>query len=536
MPEQLGFNPEEQSEREDRAETASHILAVLSEKMKSGEFFDELEKQYESYGDDLNLTFEKLGMRPPDNQADKLILAKVFFDKLFEGQLGRKTSDFIYGESGQHHPQVGLNLLLSDKIKPFFDSEGSQVSFNDYLQDHYRDLIGAGLSIEIKFDEVGNVFDQRVPNGEKRDVFRNLYGNSIPAPLLHLKYGERSVIIPIAVNWRGDDHSALASYEWREGLTGGNDHVIFTITPAHAGKERGLLQFSSTLLHEVDHAIFDFLRTKKTRDLGKSVSSINEEIEQLKKTLPSAKSEEEINRINGKIRNLLHQQDSLKSQVVDTELLSSASESMTFEGLSKTSEDRFRHNQIQGLAKSLPQNSTEVSNLGEFWLTAEKRGRYLELSYIKYSLGYEIIKALRESGADQDRLYSADALRGIFDNIENIHAAIAGFVKYYRKHGSGEGDNSDIISRIRGGLGSLANAFILGARSTELFHETEKYTDGLSPEEALSELERYAKDDKLAADILEKYEGDWNNLLFSFLLKRKINAELAPVWEKILAA
>ena len=381
---------------------------------------------------------------------------------------GREVLEVLYNRN----PQEFLNLLLGES-EMYYDSEGRLVSLEEYLRDYYHFLENFGFSLSIEFvsqlpKELSFIYEKKNFTQEREilSILEILERKNIPLPLLVIKVGERVRKIPIIAVGPQFLRGAFAKYEYTRRGKQISEEIIYCAVDHN---RFSIIEMPSSLVHEIDHAVFNFFYF-----WGDELSQVKL-LEEEEKGLAREDEEDLVNQF------IYH-----------------FNEDVISEGLATVAQEAFMRWQGEGLAKFLKEE--DIQKGLALILDYYRLSRQVGLELVVYIIGEVLIKFAGEDNFP--RFYMPEFLNKLVINSSELIKKLLRYFVSQRNTVVGvlkpiiplpEYSIEEMKRRLRTGLGKFRQPFILGREYFELLEVIEKEVDQLTPQQVDERLEEFRK-------------------------------------------
>lgn len=284
-------------------ETVAEITASLEVLPQTG---DEVIKQAEAMGLIWRPLFEKIkgeveaareisrkmDLPKPDGGMEtqitnmRTVFNIAFLEKERQGHPDRSLLEILYSET--RHPQEFINLMVSGEGL-YYDSQGQPVNLEGYLRDYYQSLLAQGFELRIESTSARDLSEKELDfvyrqesQTEAAGILEILKRKNIAVPVLVMEHNGRTKRIPILFSDQYlEKIGAYAEYSYIEKGTETYHDVIYIngINPLRASGEdnRTIIEVASSLVHEIDHAVFNFLHDSEYRQYQRELERLEKE-------------------------------------------------------------------------------------------------------------------------------------------------------------------------------------------------------------------------------------------------------------------
>ena len=258
----------------------------------------------------------------------------------------------LYSET--QHPQEFVNLMVNGEGM-YYDSQGRPINLEGYLLDYYQPLVAQGFGIRIESASAKDLstreldfVHRRERHSEAARTLEDLEQRNVQVPVLVMEHNGRSKRIPILFSDRYlQEAGAYAMYTYIDLGTETDNDVIYMngVRPLRASGEdnRTIIEVGSTVAHEVDHAVFNFLHDSEYKQQQRELERIKQEEDVLSKQHPSTESE--LDELSKKRRDLLDRRSYLTNESFYLQFTNEVARSMVFEGLARRAQRAFMESQ-----------------------------------------------------------------------------------------------------------------------------------------------------------------------------------------------
>ncbi|MDD4351868.1 MAG: hypothetical protein PHU71_02710 [Candidatus Gracilibacteria bacterium] len=377
--------------------TAESAVRHLKEHAIFGEVLREKVRKLKP---EIDKIAKKLGIDEGENTTLKIrkIFAALWND--LDAKRERGTDLQYLLNHSRFAPQDRVNGFF--RAESFFDREGVPCYIGKYLRERYSSLAEVGVEVDVDMRDLSEILkSHKGLSGESdlKEVLERYMNDKRNAmiPVLVLSHtGGFSTEIPIIYGGElYDKGSANGSYSYLESLdtSGVSEDLIRIKDLSKSGKS--IIELQSTLLHEIDHAIFHNLYIDR-------IAYMADERSKIKALLKDTKLGEE--------REILEKKDkALDESVNRLRVLYTQSKKCLSEGLARLAQKDFLSSQCAGIQKESDLLSKEdIQKVFEFYSVFGVLLDQSEPQMVLYALGWLMVN-----------------YRGDTDNITALYATRA---------------------------------------------------------------------------------------------------------------
>jgi hypothetical protein len=447
----------------------------------------------------------------------------AFLEKERQEHPDRGLMETLYSDT--QHPQEFVNLMVNGEGM-YYDSQGRPINLEGYLLDYYQPLVAQGFGIRIESASAKDLstreldfVHRRERHSEAARTLEDLEQRNVQVPVLVMEHNGRSKRIPILFSDRYlQEAGAYAMYTYIDLGTETDNDVIYMngVRPLRASGEdnRTIIEVGSTVAHEVDHAVFNFLHDSEYKQQQRELERIKQEEDVLSKQHPSTESE--LDELSKKRRDLLDRRSYLTNESFYLQFTNEVARSMVFEGLARRAQRAFMESQGKGLM-----NFSKGAQVSDAVSLLADNGRLEDQVYLGmalYGTG-EVLTTMAAARSPMEQLYTTD----VFDKaIVNHPTAIRALLRHFianrnqtvqalnsiRETQYADMDKALMKLTLRGGLGKYNQPFILGREYFTMMQQIDLEVDGFSPEQVDIRLDELRKSKPALVDATLQSMGD----------------------------
>jgi CheY-like chemotaxis protein len=457
------------------------------------------------------------------------------------------------GQAGNIHPQEFINKAITFPV--FFNSDGKVTDLIQWVRDHYSHLDQYGVQVDILLQSANAVkadmsfYDdlrsKKEEWGKIEDVLNTCADHGISIPVLVIRrQGQGQKRVPMILTYGKNDYWGI--YQATASPAGTREDRILIQSLAGRLEEQvrnkeTFPNMVATLIHEIDHAIFEFIHSAGNRKLFDELF----EVVQLHEKLETVR----VNAVATEAVTLQKQMDDLKAK--EEELRKTISMNQTFdrtgfvivkEGLAMHSEGQFLEDQLNGLAERFAQTKglekTQVASAFQLLTAYDRALTHMLPGMILYAVGNVLIELFIRNGTPAEDFYLSNILES---KIVKNRMLLLLFLKLLLQGQKplAERISPDIAeaftpeyirSRIEERVGPQFNDLLMGREYQEMFDQIDELVAGMDRGRLL-DLSGDAE-----ADSLDVPEEALRNRVRKAMRDYAVDLKLRDMWKLILPA
>jgi hypothetical protein len=447
----------------------------------------------------------------------RTIVNMAFIKREAEDFAGRQFLDKLYDRNMSRQEFLSF-LLKEDGL--YFDSKGNNASLENYLKDYYQDKLG-DFDISIGSRSINN-FRYLTDNPDHRSAVNDLRklddsGKQMSVLVLEDKKSGKRKEIPLFCNKEYlEKQGSNAQYEYANY----NDESIrerIVIGPVEkiSPENSSVPETVSVIVHEIDHAVYNFLHNSEYREQQRRLKEIAVEREKLSETKNT--TEEEFKAAQIKKKALAAEETEIYLGSFKKENNNRFGKTVISEGLARNAQQDFFKTQIRGLEK-YSKHGKGFSEGASLLENNKKINDQVNFSMLPYGVGEIIIKLFSQKKTKSD-IYKTDALeKEIIKKPQLINIFISHFAKNYNNLAEALNgvqdkkykilDQNSIRSLVKQGMGGFAPFFVLGDRYWDMLEASDKEVEDADEKDVDARIREFLAMDKERAEYFIKNTDD----------------------------